>query len=113
MPKKLPSEELDSSQICLNNVIRELEATKKGSKNGGKMPCGAISGIVKAKRFIFPWISPVNQVKNENEVLNLEVKSTTMTYKDQSAIWKRNNCLDIAVLWKTTLLSLQSFWLEC
>ena len=58
--KKLSPEELVSVQICLNNVIRELEAKK--ANNGGKMPYGAISRTVSAKQCIFPWIS-VNQGK--------------------------------------------------
>ena len=68
-------EELVSVQICLNNVIRELEAKK--ANNGGKMPYGAISRTVSAKQCIFPWIS-VNQVKNElKQSAKLEVKSST------------------------------------
>ena len=70
--KKLSPEELVSVQICLNNVIRELEAKK--ANNGGKMPYGAISRTVSC---IFPWIS-VNQVKNElKQSAKLEVKSST------------------------------------
>ena len=73
--KKLSPEELVSVQICLNNVIRELEAKK--ANNGGKMPYGAISRTVSAKQCIFPWIS-VNQVKNElKQSAKIEVKSST------------------------------------
>jgi hypothetical protein len=73
--KKLSPEELVRVQICLNNVIRELEAKK--ANNGGKMPYGAISWTVSAKECIFPWIS-VNKVKNElKRSAKLEVKSST------------------------------------
>ena len=73
--KKLSPEELVSVQICLNNVIRELEAKK--ANNGGKMPYVAISRTVSAKQCIFPWIS-VNQVKNElKRSAKLEFKSST------------------------------------
>ena len=77
--KKLSPEELVSVQICLNNVIRELEAKK--ANNGGKMPYGAISRTVSAKQCNFPWIS-VNQVKNElkRSATKLEVKSSTTMY---------------------------------